>query len=55
MRAAALVFIFLIGLRFADLKSVREVIRKRYGQNTVKTLRKLEKLDHSLQKLQINL
>lgn len=28
MSAAALVFIFLIGLRFEDLKSVGEVIRK---------------------------
>ena len=43
MRVSALVFLFLIRLRFPHSKSVAEVIRKRYGQNTVKKLRKLEK------------
>ena len=32
-----------------------EVIRKRHGQNTVKKLRKLEKLDYQLRKAQIDL
>ena len=32
-----------------------EVIRKRYGQNIVKKLRKLEKLDYPLRKVQIDL
>ena len=55
MRVAALVFLFLIRLRFPHSKSVAEVIRKRYGQNTVKKLRKLEKLDYRLRKAQIDL
>ena len=32
-----------------------KVIKKRYGQNTVKKLRKLEKLDQRLRKAQIKL
>ena len=55
MRVAALVFLFLIRLRFPRSKSVAEVIRKRYGQNTVKKLRKLEKRDYQLRKAQIDL
>ena len=50
MRVSALVFLFLIRLRFPHSKSVAEVIRKMYGQNRVKKLRKLEKLDYLLQK-----
>ena len=55
MKAAALVFLFLIRLRFPHSKSVAEVIRKRYGQNRVMKLRKLEKLDYRLRKAQIDL
>ena len=54
-RVAALVFLFLIRLRFPHLKSVAEVIRKRYGQNTVQKLRKLQKLDYRLRKAQMDL
>ena len=46
-RIAALVFLFLI--------RQAEVIRSRYGQNTVKKLRKLEKRDDRLRKAQIDL
>ena len=55
MRVTALVFLFLILLRFLHPKSVAEVIRKRYGQNTVKKLGKLEKPDYRLRKAQIDL
>ena len=55
MRVGALVFLFLIRLRFPYSKSLVEVIRKRNGQNTVKKLRKLEKLDYRLQKARIDL
>lgn len=55
MRVAALVFLILICLRFPYSKSVAEVIRKRYGQDTVKKLGKLEKLDFRLHKPQIDL
>ena len=53
MRVVALVFLFLIRLRFLHSKSVAKVIRKRYGQNTVKNLRELEKLEYRLWKAQI--
>ena len=53
--ALALVFSFLIRLRFPHSKSMAIVIRKRHGQNTIKKLRKLEKLDYRLRKAQIDL
>ena len=37
---------FLIGLRFPSRKSIAEIICKRYGSDTVKDLRKFEKLDY---------
>ena len=49
------VFWYLIRLRFLLSKFVAEVIRKRYGQKTVKKLRKLEKLDYRLRKALIDL
>ena len=56
MRVAAVaVLLFLIRLSFPHSKSVAEVIRKRYGQNRVMKLRKLEKLDYRLRKAQIDL
>ena len=55
MTVTALVFLFLIWIRFAHPKPVAEVIRKRYGQKTFKKLRKLEKLDYRLWKAQIDL
>ena len=50
MRVADLVFLLLIRLCFPHSNFVTEVIRKRYGQNTVKKFRKLEKLDYRLRK-----
>ena len=44
VRAAALVFLFFIRRRYPHSKSVTEITRKRHEQNTVKRLRKLEKL-----------
>ena len=52
-KVAALVSLFLIRLRFQHWKSMAEVIKKIHGQNTVKKLRKLEKADYRLQKVQI--
>ena len=55
MRVAALVFLFLFDY-VSDIQNMwGEVIRKRYGQNTVKKLRKLEKRDYRLWKAQIDL
>ena len=55
MRVAALVLLFLIQIGFRHSKSIAEVIRKRYGQNTLNKLKKLEKLDYQLRKGQIGL
>ena len=55
MRVAALVFLFLSRLCFPHSKSAAEIIRKTYGQGTVKKLRKLEKFDYRLRKAQIDL
>ena len=50
-----LVFLFLIRLRFPSRKSMAESIRKRYGSDTVKQLRKFEKLDYKVRKNKCNL
>ena len=50
IRVAALVFLFIIRLRFPSHISIAEVIRRRYGINMVKKLRKLEKLDYKVRK-----
>ena len=50
MRVAALVLLFLIRIGFRHSKSIAEVIRKRYGQNTLNKFKKLEKLDYQLRK-----
>ena len=39
---------FLIQIRFPSRKSIAEIIRKRYGSDTVKQLRKVEKLDYKV-------
>ena len=46
----ALVFLFLLKLRFPANKSVAEILRKRYGTNAVKWFRKFEKLDFKIRK-----
>ena len=52
VKVLTLVFLFLIRLRFPSRKSIAEIIRKRYGSDTVKQLRKFEKLDHKVGKNQ---
>ena len=51
----AVVFLFLTRVRFSKSKSVDEVIRFRYSENTVKRIRKLEKLDYHLRKAELDL
>ena len=51
----ALVFLFLLKLRFPANKSVTEIIRKRYGVDAVKRLRKFEKLDFKIRKNEADL
>ena len=52
VKVLTLVFLFLIRLRFPSRKSIAEIIRKRYGSDTVKQLRKVEKLDYKVRKNQ---
>ena len=55
VRVLALVFLFLLKLRFPANKSVAEIIRKRYGTDAVKWLRKFEKLDFKIRKNEADL
>ena len=51
VRALALVFLFLLKInKFPANKSVAEIIRKRYGSEAVKWLRKFEKLNFKIRK-----
>ena len=50
VRVLTLVFLFLLKRRFPANKSVAEIIRKRYGADAVKRLRKFEKIDFKTQK-----
>ena len=46
-----MVFLFIIRTRFPKTKSLIDVIRIRYDSNVVKFLRKFEKLDYRLRKI----
>ena len=50
IHVAVFVFLFLARIRFPKSKSITEVIRSRYSENTVKRIRKLEKLDYRFRK-----
>ena len=51
----ALVFLFLLTLRFPANKSVAEIIRKRYGTDAAKWLRKFENFDFKILKKEADL
>ena len=55
MRVAAIVFLFLIRLRFPKSKSISDILRRRYSQSTLKIIRKFEKLDYRLRKAELDL
>ena len=55
VRVLALVFLFLLKLRFPANKLVAEFIRKRYGVDAFKHLRKFEKLDFKIRKNEADL
>ena len=55
MRIAVIVFLFLARVRFPKSKSISEVIRGKYNENTVKRIRKLEKLDYRIRKIELDL
>ena len=53
-RVAAIVFLFLIRLRFLQSKLVSQIIRSRYG-GTIKSLQKFETIDYRLRKVELDL
>ena len=55
IHVAVIVFLILARVRFPKSKSFGEVIRSRYSENTVKSIRKLEKLDYSSRKAELDL
>ena len=55
MKVAAIIFLFLIRLRFRHSKSLSQIIRRRYGDKIVKRLRKFEKIDYRLRKAELDL
>ena len=55
IQVAVIVFLVLTRVRFPKSKSIAEVIRSRYSENTVKRIRKLEKLDYRLRKGELDL
>ena len=55
MRVATLVFLFLTRIRFPKTESIASIIRKRYGEKLLKEVRKFEKLDYKLRKVQLGL
>ena len=55
IHVAVIVFLILARVRFPKSKSFGEVIRSRYSENTVKSIRKLEKLDYSSRKAKLDL
>ena len=55
MRVVAIVLLFRIQLRFPLSKSMSQIISSRYGDTTIKRLRKLEKIDYSLRKAELDL
>ena len=55
MRVAVIVFSLLARVQFPKSKSIAEVIRARYNENTVKRIRKLEKLNYRLGKAELDL
>ena len=54
MKVAAIVFLFLIRLRFLHSKSLSQIIR-RYGDKIIKRLRKFGKTDYRLRKAELDL
>ena len=55
LRIITLVFLFLVRCRFPTQFSIVSILRKRYGEDLVKSVRKLEKLDFKHKKAQLDL
>ena len=55
IHVADILLFFLASVRFSKSNSNAEVIQSRYSKNTVKRIRKLEKLDYRLRKPELDL
>ena len=55
LRIISIVFLFLVRLRFPSNLSTIQVIRNRYGYDTVKLLTQIEKLDFKHRKILLDL
>ena len=55
MKVAAVMFLFLIRLRFPKSKLILDILRRRYGQGTLEKIRKFEYLDYRLRKAELGL
>ena len=55
LRVITLVFLFLVRCRFPTQFSIISTLQKRYSENLVKSVRKLEKLDFKHKKVQLDL
>ena len=53
MSVGAIVFLFLTRLRFPKSKLISDILRRRYGQGTLRRLRKFEKLNYRLRKAEL--
>ena len=55
MRVAAIVYWLLIRLQFSEFKSISDILCRRYGQSTLKRIKKFEKLAYHLCKAELDL
>ena len=55
VRVATLVFLFLARIRFSKTESIPSIILRRYGDRASREVRKFEKLDYKLRKVQLDL
>ena len=55
IKVAGIVFLFLIRLRFLQSKSLSHIIGRRYGDKIIKRINKFKKIDHHLQKAELDL
>ena len=55
LRVISIVLLFLVRLRFPSNLSTIQVITNRYGNDTVKLVRQLEKLDYKHRKILLDL
>ena len=55
MKTVAVILLVMVRFCFPQQVSITEVIQKRYGINCLKLLRKLEKVDYKLKKIQLDI